>query len=230
MSAVLNPNLTAADAVVLANLLQDIQDSTADGHLAHPPTRTEVDQVGHEATQRDISILQAQNDSTSSEFSASPFTTWTNEDIPDVLARYVVRPYVKSAQRIVRNPQDAVFLTHILLYLSVNLPSALYLLFYRFSYFHGVAHLIFTVWCIGPFTLMLHNHIHNNGVLAKEWRALDAILPYLLEPLFGHTWDSYYWHHVKHHHAEGNGVETRQRDMTAMLTITRQAQTTYPRR
>lgn len=204
----INPNLTAADAVVLANLLQDIQGSTsAGGSRADQASSAAAiaDQVGVEATKRDISILQAQNDPKSSDFSASPFTTWNNDDIPNLLATYVVKAYINSARRIVRHPQDVVFLTHILMYLSVNLPSALYLLFYRFSYFHGVAHLIFTVWCIGPFTLMLHNHIHNNGVLAKDWKAVDTALPYLLEPLFGHTWDSYYWHHVKHHHAEGNG-------------------------
>lgn len=36
------------------------------------------------------------------------------------------------------------------------------------------------------------------------------VRPYLAvhtEPLMGHTWDSYYYHHVKHHHVEGNGPD-----------------------
>ena len=52
---------------------------------------------------------------------------------------------------------------------------------------------------------MLHNHIHNNGVLALEYSLFDKLWPYVLEPLMGHTWDSYYYHHVKHHHVENNG-------------------------
>lgn len=54
---------------------------------------------------------------------------------------------------------------------------------------------------------MMHNHIHNNGVLKKSYAWFDFSFPYVLEPLMGHTWDSYYYHHVKHHHVEGNGPE-----------------------
>jgi hypothetical protein len=35
----------------------------------------------------------------------------------------------------------------------------------------------------------------------------DNIFPYITDPLMGHTWNSYYYHHVKHHHVEGNGPE-----------------------
>jgi hypothetical protein len=64
-----------------------------------------------------------------------------------------------------------------------------------------------TGWYCGAFTIMLHNHIHNNGVLSKRYAFFDFTLPYILEPLMGHTWDSYYYHHVKHHHCEGNGPD-----------------------
>ena len=37
----------------------------------------------------------------------------------------------------------------------------------------------------------------------KEYALFDLLVPYILEPLMGHTWDSYFYHHVKHHHAEG---------------------------
>jgi hypothetical protein len=112
--------------------------------------------------------------------------------------------------KIVRHPTDVVFLTNILMYTFINLPSAI-LLFRNFSYLHALAHVAFTFWCTGPFTLMLHNHIHNNGVLSKSSgllvKAIDFLFPYVFEPLIGHTWDSYYYHHVKHHHVEGNGPE-----------------------
>jgi hypothetical protein len=88
--------------------------------------------------------------------------------------------------------------------MCVNLPSAVYL-FYNFSWIHGIIHAAFTFWCAGSFTLLMHNHIHNNGVLSKDWAVFDFCFPYVLEPLMGHTWDSYYYHHVKHHHVEGNG-------------------------
>lgn len=108
--------------------------------------------------------------------------------------------------KVVRHPTDVVFLTNILMYTCINLPSAV-LLFRHFTYLHAVLHVAFTFWCTGPFTLMLHNHIHNNGVLAKRYAVLDFAFPYIFEPLIGHTWDSYYYHHVKHHHVEGNGPD-----------------------
>ncbi|GAB1741300.1 hypothetical protein NU219Hw_g6539t1 [Hortaea werneckii] len=48
--------------------------------------------------------------------------------------------------------------------------------------------------------LLLYSRILNSS-----WGWLDKTFPYVLEPLMGHTWDSYYYHHVKHHHVEGNG-------------------------
>ncbi|KAI6891661.1 acylamide-delta3(E)-desaturase [Hortaea werneckii] len=48
--------------------------------------------------------------------------------------------------------------------------------------------------------LLLYSRILNGS-----WAWLDKAFPYVLEPLMGHTWDSYYYHHVKHHHVEGNG-------------------------
>jgi fatty acid desaturase len=62
-------------------------------------------------------------------------------------------------------------------------------------------------WYVGTYTLMKHQHIHGNGVLAKRfpYNVLDLAFPYITDPLVGHTWNSYYYHHVKHHHVEGNG-------------------------
>lgn len=70
----------------------------------------------------------------------------------------------------------------------------------------AVTHLAYTGWSIGGLTLLMHNHVHNNGVLKKQWRWLDMIFPYTVEPLVGHTWDSYHYHHVKVLYVENNGM------------------------
>ncbi|KAL9114188.1 MAG: hypothetical protein Q9187_007518, partial [Circinaria calcarea] len=119
---------------------------------------------------------------------------------------YLLQPYIARASGIVRRPTDVVFLTHIILYLTTSVPSAIYL-YHSFSWIHAVCHWLMQAWFCGPFTLMLHNHIHNNGILAKKYAWFDKTFPYVLEPLMGHTWDSYYYHHVKHHHVESNGPD-----------------------
>ncbi|GAB7361562.1 hypothetical protein MBLNU230_g1614t1 [Neophaeotheca triangularis] len=153
-----------------------------------------------------IERLLAINNASHQDFQPTVFTGWDEKDLPQWLNRYVVQPYVAVAKNIVRRPTDVVFLTHILLYFATSVPSAAYL-YYNFTWVHGILHSIWSVYCCGPFTLMLHNHIHNNGVLAKEYSTFDKAFPYILEPLYGHTWDSYYYHHVKHHHVEGNGPD-----------------------
>lgn len=213
MKAEAHPYLTQADVIVLSNLFQDARfevktEGGAKGHL-DPETIdkfAESEPVIEKHDKAAIDRLRALNDPSSPDFRPTVFVTWDDKDIPQVLNEYVVRPYAKLAARIVRHPTDVVFLTHILMYFCVNLPSAIWL-FYSFSYLHGIAHAAFTFWCAGSFTLMLHNHIHNNGVLSKEWAWLDFTFPYITEPLMGHTWDSYYYHHVKHHHVESNGPD-----------------------
>ena len=44
-----------------------------------------------------------------------------------------------------------------------------------------------------------------NGILRSRFAWFDYLFPYVLDPLMGHTWNTYYFHHVKHHHVEGNG-------------------------
>ena len=124
--------------------------------------------------------------------------------LAQLLDRHLLQPYISWASGTVRRPTDVVFLTHIILYLTTSVPSAFYL-YYSFSWLRAISHGLMQAWFCGPFTLMLHNHIHNNGILAKEYAWFDKSFPYILEPLMGHTWDSYYYHHVKHHHVESNG-------------------------
>ena len=80
----------------------------------------------------------------------------------------------------------AVFLNHILLYLATSLPSALYL-FCNYSPLHAFLHWLWTAYSCGPFTLLMHNSIHGNGVLQPAYKWLDVSFPYLLCPLMGHT-------------------------------------------
>ena len=193
----INPQLTQADSIVLQNLLQDINGAG--------PTPDATNYNDKNA----IESLSGLSDETSSKFQPTIFTGWDTKDllgIPNVLHKILLQPYVQWAQHVVRRPTDVVFLTHILLYLSTSVPSTIYL-YYNFTWIHGVLHWVMTAWYSGPFTLMLHNHIHNNGVLSKTYAWFDKSFPYVLEPLMGHTWDSYYYHHVKHHHTESNGPD-----------------------
>lgn len=211
MLSQLDPGLTCADIVVLQNLADDAWSASdeAAGEVASAAEVTNKklhdDSGARDRDSAAIRRLKDWNNPSSAEFTPTILTTWDREDVPDLVHRYLLAPYARWAAGIVRHPTDVVFLTHILLYLTVNVGSAIRL-FTHFSYWHGVLHLAFTGWCIGSFTLLMHNHIHNNGVLRPHWAWLDKTFPYILEPLMGHTWDSYYYHHVKHHHVEGNGT------------------------
>lgn len=212
MEPTINPYHTQPDIVVLKNLVQDIKcDIRGTPGSRNPQMSPEMlEKVADEQAQtvdhdiQTIQLLKSYNDVASAEFAPTVFTTWDEAAIPKALNTYLVKPYARVAMKIVRHPTDVVFLTHVILYLTVNLGSAIWL-FRNFTYLHAVVHLAYTGWCIGSFTLLMHNHIHNNGVFKKSWKWLDMTFPYIVEPLMGHTWDSYYYHHVKHHHVESNG-------------------------
>lgn len=211
MTSTIDPCLTEPDILVLRNLFNDIDDRKPSAKPETAHTKPELRSDGYAADElsgdkETLERLQALNDPKSPLFQPTVFVSFDEKDLPPWLNEHVIKPYARFAASIVRHPRDVVFLTHILLYLGVNVPSAIYL-FYNFTWIHGILHTIYSFWCAGSFTLLMHNHIHNNGVLAKDWYWLDVSFPYVLEPLMGHTWDSYYYHHVKHHHVEGNGPD-----------------------
>lgn len=211
MPSTIDPCLTEPDILVLRNLFNDIDTTKPAAKPDTAETKPELRSGGAEADalagdQETLSRLRALNDPKSPDFQPTVFVSFDEKDLPAWLNEAAIKPYARFAASITRHPRDVVFLTHIILYLSVNVPSAIYL-FYNFTYIHGVLHTVYSFWCAGSFTLLMHNHIHNNGVLAKDWYWLDVSFPYILEPLMGHTWDSYYYHHVKHHHVEGNGPD-----------------------
>ena len=183
----MNPLLLEADKVVLQNLLRDA--------LVNKQYTDQDDQ----STMRALDELHDET---------TVFTNWDLKDLPSGhgFRSRLLRSYIAWAQGIVRYPVDVVFLTHIILYLSTSVPSAVFL-YCRFTWIHAVMHVVVQLSYCGSFTLMLHNHIHNNGLLKKKYAWFDHTWPYILEPLMGHTWDSYYYHHVKHHHVEGNGPD-----------------------
>ena len=168
--------------------------------------------ISPERDAADIRRLTALNDPQSQEFQPTVISTLDLTDLqarlPAVIFNHVVQPYIRWAGGIVRHETDVVMLTHLILYLTTSVPSAAWL-FYRFTYIHGVIHFAMQFWYLGVYTLMMHQHIHMNGILAKKpiLRLIDSYFPYITDPLMGHTWNSYYYHHVKHHHLEGNGPE-----------------------
>ena len=204
------PYLTQPDVLVLRNLTNDIL-RHHDPLLSSESSDVPKARLDYEASrQADVSDdqytaerLESLNNPANQSFEPDIVTSWDEKDLPPYLSR-LLKPYNAWARTIVRRPTDVVFLTHILLYLSTSVPSAL-VLFWRFTWYHAILHWALQSWYCGSFTLMLHNHIHNNGVLAREYAWFDKFWPYILEPLMGHTWDSYFYHHVKHHHVENNG-------------------------
>lgn len=153
-----------------------------------------------------VQSLTALNDPKHADFVPTVFVTWDLDQvkIPTWLRTAFLDRYITWAQGVVRTPTDVVMLTHLILYFTTSVPSALFL-FYRFSWIHAVLHVVMQGWYVGTYTLLRHQHIHMNGVLAEKYSWFDQLFPYLLDPLMGHTWNSYFYHHVKHHHVEGNG-------------------------
>ncbi|KAK0622442.1 hypothetical protein B0T14DRAFT_513882 [Immersiella caudata] len=181
--------LTRADRLVLQQLSEDMSSSTDSS--AEPI----------------IAKLKAINDPSDGRFEPTVFTTYDHPSdtlaLPGVLRR-LLTSYTAWARSACRVETDVVFITHLLLYFSTTLPSAI-LLFTRFSPLHALFHVLMQGYYMGPYTLLKHQHIHQRGVLAKRFALIDNIFPYIMDPLMGHTWNSYYYHHVKHHHVEGNG-------------------------
>jgi len=55
----------------------------------------------------------------------------------------------------------------------------------------------------GPFGLMLHCTSHR-VLFRKEYGFMNHYLPWVIAPLFGHSPETYYTHHIGMHHAENN--------------------------
>jgi hypothetical protein len=127
--------------------------------------------------------------------------------LPTQLDKWILQPYIRAARSLLRVETDVVMITQLLLISVTSIPSALYLFFGHFTWLHGLLHFVMQFLYIGSYTLMMHQHIHQRGILNKRYAMLDAVFPYITDPLMGHSWNSYFYHHVKHHHLEANGPD-----------------------
>ncbi|KAL9090277.1 MAG: hypothetical protein Q9159_002082 [Coniocarpon cinnabarinum] len=175
-------------------------------HSRRQAPSTEPQVLKHESDAAALDELQGLTTLSDRRFLPTVFLTWDLPQLqwPPWLKQNILMPYVRWAQAIVRNPTDVVMVTHLLMYASTSIPSAM-ILYLRFSYTHAVLHWLMQSWYAGSYTLMMHQHIHMGGILKRQYAWLDRLFPYITDPLHGHTWNSYYYHHVKHHHVEGNG-------------------------
>lgn len=235
-STFVDPQLTRPDLLVLENLLRHInrvRDSSSVSAATkdvtiQTPKDAQQDQkypcdataecdnshassIKHHVSEDDqhvIDRLNALNDPLSDHFDPTVFVAWDLPlvQLPAVLDRGVIQPYIKWARTVVRTETDVVMITHLIIYFTSSIPSMLYL-YYRFSWYHGVLHWLMQSYYVGTYTLMMHQHIHMNGILSKKYAWFDHVFPYITDPLMGHTWNSYYYHHVKHHHIEANGPD-----------------------
>ncbi|KAI1322179.1 fatty acid desaturase [Xylariaceae sp. FL0255] len=220
---VISTELTPADLLVLRNLSADIRDlrphpqnGLAQRKKSFSHDNKEATSLDHELSAdrdvRDVATLAGLNNPKSDSFEPTVFSSWDLADLksrmPPTVYQNILLPYISWAQGVARHETDVIMVTHLIMYFATSLPSAA-LLFYRPSYLHGIFHVAMQGWYIGAYTLLRHQHIHQRGVLARRsWmRIFDQAFPYLLDPLMGHTWNSYFYHHVKHHHVEGNGPD-----------------------
>lgn len=160
---------------------------------------------------RDQAALQTMmslNDPKDPNFEPTVFNGWDLSSLGKLEPAFarLLASYIRLGKSIVRVETDVVFITHLILYFTTSVPSALWL-FNHFTWFHGILHVVMQVSYTGGYTLMMHQHIHGRGVLKRDYAWFDLSFPYLLDPLMGHTWNSYFYHHVKHHHVEGNGPD-----------------------
>jgi hypothetical protein len=218
--AFVDPNLTEPDLVVLQTLYRDI-DSTSSSPSTSTSTSQNGDKKEHDGDNGEnkdednaaIDQLQALNTPSHPSFEPTVLVScdlaYLRAKLPPLVYDHLLQPYIAVGRKIVRVETDVVMLSHLILYFSTSVPSAL-LLYRHFTYTHAVLHWLMQSYYVGTYTLMMHQHIHMGGILSKSnifLRAFDTVFPYITNPLMGHTWNSYYYHHIKHHHVESNGPD-----------------------
>lgn len=191
--------LTSADEILLRNLHPSYHASGREKKLRAALAPDNVDDA---ATSHELAAL---TDPTSKDFQPIIFTSWDNTQLSPWFETFLVRPYVRIASNAVRKPSDIVYVSHLLVLSLIGLPSFV-LLFLRFSWLHAVLHWMFVVYFVGPYSIITHHHVHGPGILSLSCSWIDVLFPYVLGPMMGQTWNSFYYHH-KHHHIEDNGPD-----------------------
>ncbi|KAI6091246.1 hypothetical protein F4821DRAFT_226782 [Hypoxylon rubiginosum] len=235
-SITISPELPRNDVILLRNLADDIErcqqkagpppssngSAKSSGGIAQRKPSASGQEAANGSAGRyisptrdadDLSRMKALNDPSSQDFEPTVFSSVDLQDLETrlhpVIYRHILLPYIKWAQGIARHPSDVVMITHLILYFTTSIPSAIWL-YYHFTYLHGILHFALQFYYLGTYTLMMHQHIHGGGILNKKSSLIhlfDVAFPYITDPLMGHTWNTYYYHHVKHHHVEGNGPD-----------------------
>ncbi|KAI0156549.1 hypothetical protein GGR57DRAFT_511483 [Xylariaceae sp. FL1272] len=209
---VFNSRLTKSDRIVLENLIADAQDYNKNEVVGSNADHSSERERRCENKSRDASTLRALDSLNNPQDSRFEPTIFVERDYDDIdwasgIAKVVLVPYVSVARSIVRVDSDVVMLTHLLLYFLTSVPSAIVLCFVHFTWIHGILHFLMQISYMGTYTLMMHQHIHMRGILKHRYAIIDHLFPYITDPLMGHTWNSYFYHHVKHHHVEANGPD-----------------------
>jgi hypothetical protein len=111
--------------------------------------------------------------------------------------------YTRFLSRFVTDPRDTVFVSYMVSYTLIIIPSAITLMVH-FNWIHAALHILFLAVGTAPYILMLHCICHRK-IAKPDYPWLEGIVHYVLNPFMGQSWNTFYYHHVKHHHIEGNG-------------------------
>ncbi|CAG8979855.1 hypothetical protein HYALB_00002628 [Hymenoscyphus albidus] len=201
----------------VAIVLGDLQ------HHERPQKGSQDNYPANKPTEHQVFNESSLADSNHEKFEPFIFTSWKCSQAPPWLNRLLIQPYIWQTQDMVRRPSDIIYISHLLVLCLIGLPN-LILLFAHFSWIHAVLHELLVLYFLGPYTIIMHHHLHGRGILSPRWASIDASFPYILGPLMGQTWNSFYYHH-KHHHVEDNGPDDLsstlryQRDSTSDLCI-----------
>lgn len=133
------------------------------------------------------------------------FSWFSNASVPSPF-QPALQAYIEWTHGFLADPRDTIFVSHIIFSLLTMVPSALFLL-YRFNWLHAILHTVALVVTIPPYILMLHCTCHKKVTKSGLVPWTDYAIHYLLGPFYGETWNTFYYHHVKHHHVEDNGVD-----------------------
>jgi hypothetical protein len=225
--------LTLADKIILKNLADDISSTEKTPatkknctSIANSSSKNGLRNIWQAARERtstqgetepgrglsnnaaDLARLRSFNDPAHPNFESPVFMSINRQPtrfVPIFIMSFL-QGYICWARRIVRHETDVVMLTQLIIYSITSVPSA-FLLYWQFTYLQGCLHIMMQLYHMGTYTLMMHQHIHMRGILTRQHPYLDCLFPYVTDPLMGHTWNSYFYHHVKHHHVEGNGPD-----------------------
>ena len=195
----IDPGLTTADRLVLHNLLGDVDPQASN------PVGSSNTKEGTTSDHQTINELSTLSDPTNRHSVPAAFTTWDSADFPPWIRTYILQPYVAWACGVVRRPSDVVFLTYIVALFAFGVPNIVFL-FLHFKWYRALFQWMLVTYLVGPYSILMHNHIHGRGVMRKRWALVDNVFPYMLGPIMGQTWNSFYYHH-KHHHLEENGPD-----------------------